>query len=232
MRKLYFLTIVMVSLSFISNAQISKGSTFLGGSVNVNTNSSKDENPSSIEDRTSNWGIRPQIGKAIATNKILGVFLNYSSSENQYASYPFTGTFPITPTKFNNENTSYGGGFFYRHYYPLSNRFFLFGEGSVGGFFGKTKRQANDHLTEEIESKDFNLGVTPGISFAATRKLHLEASLNSLFSVNYGTSKTTEFNTSGGVSGTKNGHSFSGNANANGFSGLAIGLRWILPSKK
>ena len=139
MRKLYLLTIAVLGITAISNAQISKGSTFLGGSVNVYSNSSKDENPASIEDKSSSWGIRPQFGKAIATNKILGIFLNYSTSENQYASYPYSGTFPISPTKFNSENTSYGGGFFYRQYYLLSNRFFPFWRRKCWRFFWQNK---------------------------------------------------------------------------------------------
>jgi len=232
MRKLYALAIVMVCISSVSNAQISKGSTFLGGSVNFSSNSRKDDDLSSIENKTTNWGVTPQLGKAVATNKIVGVFLHYSTSKNQYYSQNSPGSSPILPTKSNSEGTDYGGGFFYRQYHPFSSRFYVFGQAGLGTTFGKQQSIQNDILTNEQKWTDFGLALTPGFSFAATRKLHLEASLGSLLSLNYNTSTIKEFTPAGDVSKTSKSQSFSANANTNGFSGISIGLRWILPSKK
>lgn len=223
MRKILLLTIAMVCISFISNAQITKGSTFLGGSIFVNSYSNKDDSSPMNESKTSNWGIRPQFGKAISTNKIFGVFLNYNNSTSKNSS----GT--------NNSKTTastYGGGIFYRSYYPLSSRFFLFGEGSLGVNLGGEERATNKILNYKDDRTEVNLSLTPGISFAATKKLHLEAALNSLLFLSYHTTERKEYNLSGTVVRTSKWNQFNASANANGFSGLSIGLRWILPSKK
>ena len=223
MRKFYMLTIVITCISFVSNAQITKGSTFLGGSVAVNSYSNEDDSSPMNESKTSSWGIRPQFGKAISTNKIFGAFLNYTSSMTENSS----GT--------NNSKTtgsSYGGGIFYRSYYPLSSRFFLFGEGSLGVQLADEERTTNKILNYKDDRTEVNLALTPGISFAATKKLHLEASLNSLLFLSYENSERKEYNLSGTVVRTLKGNQFNGSANANGFSGLSIGLRWILPSRK
>lgn len=223
MKKIALVIIASLSI-FVVNAQISKGSTFLGGSVNFNASSTEDDAIPSNENKINEWGIRPQFGKAIATNKILGIFLNFAGSTNEYMNSSFTSD------KRKVEGNNYGGGIFYRQYYPISNRFYLFGDGSLGVNFGKSEATLNNAITNEQKYTGLRLGVTPGISFAISNKLHIEAAMNDLLTINYQSSETKEFNSSGSVIRTSKGNAFAGGANSNGFNGLAIGLRWILPS--
>ena len=128
------------------------------------------------------------------------------------------------------KSSSYGGGIFLRHYYPLGSRFYLFGDGSLGVNFTNGERKDSTALVWEDKITVISLSLTPGISFAASKRLHLEAALNSLVSMSYSFAETTY--TYSGSSTTKISHrSFNVGANANGFSRLSIGLRWILPSK-
>jgi len=221
MRKIYSLTIAMVCISVVSNAQISKGSTFLGGSVSFSTGESENENTSTYKNEGSSFSIRPQFGKAISTNKVLGVFLNYGNSNYKQVS----GT-----SSTDEKSKFYGGGIFLRNYYPLSSRFYLFGEGNLGVNFSDLERRNNSTLSSEDKTTSIGLAITPGISFAAGKKLHLEASLNNLFSMQYSSSKTKYYNGNGTLSSSIKGNGFNVAANANGFSGISIGLRWILPS--
>src|SRR4051812_34218474 len=89
MRKTLYLTIAIVCIAKISDAQISKGSTFLGGSLTLNsTKSEPTASGNTVENKTFNWGINPQVGIASASNKIVGVFLSFNGSSNKQSAAP------------------------------------------------------------------------------------------------------------------------------------------------
>jgi hypothetical protein len=213
----------MVCFNVIANAQISKGSTFLGGSVSYNTGESENENNTQYKSESTSFGIRPQFGKAIATNKILGLFVNYGGSKFEQSSGNVTTV---------DKTQTYGGGIFLRNYYTLSPRFYLFGEAGLGVTSSNRERTSNSILTSEDNTTGISLTITPGISFAAGKKLHLEASLNNLFSMDYSASKSKYYDNSGVLTSSNKGTSFNAAANASGFSQISVGLRWILPSKQ
>lgn len=224
MRKIYMLTIVAACTSFVSNAQITKGSTFLGGSVYVSNYSNKDDASPLNESKTMSWGMVPEFGKAIATNKILGVFLNYRYLKNEAKSRVDTSN--------ETHGSSYETGIFFRNYFPLSSRFYLFGEATAAVTFGKTETIQNKIILGKSNDIGASVAISPGLSFAASKKLHLETSLNNLFAIAYQSTKAKDYNTTGTVIRSASGKQFNAAANANGFSTLSIGLRWILPSKQ
>ena len=224
------LFIGMICLSFIGMAQITKGSFFVGGSLGYSTAQSEETTPQQtqpVQENTNySWMFRPQIGKVISNNQVAGIFLNFSKNSNEQ----LTGN---NSTLY--ENDVYGGGFFYRRYYPFSQRFFLFGDAGLGVGFGKSQNLNDDgnrsHISSKSNSTQIGLSLTPGLSFAATRKLFLEASLNDLLTLTYSSSKGESFDLQGNVLNTVEQKAFSAHANANGFSNLSIGIRWIFPSK-
>jgi hypothetical protein len=225
MKKFILVSIVSFCICSVSFSQINKGSIFLGGSASVY--SDKDEAGTDQETKTTNWLITPQIGKAVATNKIVGLFLTFGQSGYKQTS--------SAPGSAKTESTGSGGGFFYRSYYPLNQRFFLFGNAGLGMSFAREERTNYNGTTNYIyyknKSTTGSLSLTPGISFAAGKKLHLEASFNSLLYLSYQSSETKEFSSPDVLYRTTDGTTFSAGANANGFSNIAVGLRWILPSK-
>ncbi|GAA4743335.1 outer membrane beta-barrel protein [Flavisolibacter ginsenosidimutans] len=223
MRKTLLLTIAVICLAQISNAQISKGSLFLGGSLSFGSSSNKDQNTSTQDSKSSGWNISPQFGKAIATNKIVGVYVNFSHNNFESGSGTQLQQRP---------SNTYGGGVFYRRYYPLPSRFYLFGEASLGTSIGKEEQKYGGSLQTQTERTSIGFSITPGISYAASSKLYLEASLNSLANLYYQWAKTTTYPpATGGVTSISNQKQFGVAANGNGTSGISIGLRWILPSK-
>ncbi|MDQ6608464.1 MAG: hypothetical protein M3Y85_01430 [Bacteroidota bacterium] len=227
MRKVYTLAMAAICISHISHAQITKGSTFIGGSLSVFSDKSEFTPNSTLVNKATNWSIKPQIGKAISENKIAGIFLNFGKSKYIQTTAPANSSESI--------NTVYGGGFFYRSYYPLSKKFFLFGDAGLGINFGKDERSANNGTTNYIyykgKSTEGNFALAPGLSFAATKKLHLELALNNLLYFSYQSSNVTEYNSSTLIYRTTNRKIFSAIANANAFNNIAIGVRLILPSK-
>lgn len=230
-KKLLAVSIGMLCLH-IAQAQISKGSLFLGGSLNFGSQGNKSTpiNPATgaaQESKHNSWTIRPQIGKAIHENKILGLFFTIGGQRNENIS----GTMSQTQ-----KTNLYGGGIFYRQYFPLSKRFFLHGESSLGiSAFKQTSRYTDatiNRLQSDNKGTQIGLAIAPGISFAASRKLFLEASFNNLLAATFETGQGTTYNSQGNPSSTHEFNNFSAAANANGFSNLSIGLRWILPTGK
>ncbi len=226
MKKLTLLAIAMVSATLLCQAQITKGSTFLGGSVNIYSNKEESTN-SDVTRKATSWSLRPQLGKVIAENKVAGLFLNIGRSIDKQTSQPSN----LAETK----SSLYGGGVFYRRYYSLSRQFFLFGEGGLGVNWVKEDRRNNNGATNFIyhktKSTDVNLSLIPGISFAATRKLHIEAGFSNLINLTYQTSSITEFSAPNTEHRRLKAQRFIANANANAFSSIILGLRWILPAK-
>lgn len=215
----------------VSQAQISKGSWFLGGSVNFGSGKSKTDVLNSTamdrENKQTTWGFRPQLGKAIADNRILGVYFNLGGSKFQDE---------LLSNKARSENSIYGGGIFLRQYYSIGKRFFVFGEGSLGLDYSKGEAWVTQGGPErkDFSSRNFttSLNLSPGISYQAGRKLFLEAYLNSLLRLSYQSGWVKRYNTQGALLEEGTGNSFSVSANANGVSDIAIGLRWILPARK
>ena len=88
------------------NAQISKGSVFLGGSLLFTHISGYS---------SSGFSIGSQIGTAYNENSIIGISLNYGNG-NPYNAY---------------SSKDYGGGLFLRKYRQLGKNFSLFGNGQL-----------------------------------------------------------------------------------------------------
>ena len=158
--KKFILFSALLCITLISTAQITKGSLFLGGTVSGNANEQKDDNQTS-ETENSQWVVGIDFGKFVADNKAVGFFFDYygNSSKNKY------GNFPVTSYK--TEGNGIGGGIFYRQYFSIGSKWFLFGEASLGYHRFESENETNDKLTSKGKGWSIDLGVTPGISFAA-----------------------------------------------------------------
>lgn len=225
MKKNLLLLAVISFFAVTANAQIPKGSIFIGGSFNFSSENTKPTRTTDAETLYRSWSVRPQLGKAIDNNKIVGIFLNTSGNLNRQSSPPSN----ISQTN----SWVLGGGVFLRNYFSIASRFYLFGESSLG--MAATKSEGlNDNGTVRFlynKSKGFesNLSLTPGISFAATKKVHLEASLNNLFLLTFNSGRSEEFSAPGNLYRETKTKYLRASANANGFSNLFLGVRFILP---
>jgi hypothetical protein len=119
MKKILLSTIISATISFVANAQISKGSVLLGGGLNISKIKSENSTPPSPETNQTNFSINPAIGIAIKENLVFGVLLSYGNSENTYGS----------PSQVQeNDYSSYGGGVFLRRYLVLGKDFMPLGK--------------------------------------------------------------------------------------------------------
>lgn len=231
MRKITFLAIACC-FSILASAQISKGSTFLGGSIGYYSRQTKDSNPQFLnnfpETKQTSFSITPQFGMAVKENQIFGLSLNYSANRSEQGN----GT-----TAEKTKGSSYGAGIFYRRYFPIGQRFYLFGNGDIGVRFGNSETTTPTGTTNYVSAKSklsqASLSVMPGISFAATRKLFVETSFNGLLAFTYSSTTFDLYNQQGIAIRQMEEKSVSVGADANGFNSyFALGLRWILPSKR
>jgi opacity protein-like surface antigen len=202
-------SVIICAVSLSTKAQIGKGSVWLGGGIGYN--SEKNDNITSIDSKTQSFNINPGIGIAVKDNTIVGVDLKYSHEKKE--NDPSVGA----PER---KTNTYGIGIFVRRYVPVINKLYIFGQGRAGYDFTKqTDKIASS--TSKSESWSTGLNFTPGVSFAVNNKIHLESGFNSLFSINYGHTKSL----------TSKGNSFSAGVNLDNSSTFYIGIRFLINKK-
>jgi Outer membrane protein beta-barrel domain len=205
MKKVTLLSLAFICIVSIANAQINKGSVLLGGGINFNHN--KDEN----NNVKSNWiGLTPAFGKAIRQNTVAGIQLLYSHLKNNLTSFP------------ENEINSYGVGVFIRKYKPLGNGFYLFGEAGLL-YTSSSYTYFYPTYKNKQEYKSIGINLYPGISYAVSKKFHLEASLANLLTFRYSKNKIT----SAGII-TQDKNDVDLNVNASSLSNINVGFRFFL----
>lgn len=225
MKKKLLALAIGISVIQVSQAQISKGSKLIGGSFSFSTNTDDRSGGNTIDTKGNSWNFSPQFGKAIKSNRILGVFANLGGRKYEQLTST-TGFDRVT-------NRSYGGGFFYRRYFPLSNKFLLFANAALGGNFEKQEwyevNGTNTRLSQKSRLTRAGLNITPGIAYAATKKIFLELAFSELIGVTYENRKTTSFPSFSPIAYDTNSTSFFASGNANPFGYLSIGIQFVLP---
>lgn len=208
-QKLLLATVIALTFSFATKAQIGKGSLWLGGGIGYNNSKSNDAtDPGS---KNQSFSVNPAIGKAIKDNTIAGIDVSYSHNKSEYA-----GSYASEQT-----SNSYGVGFFIRQYVPIINRLYIFGQGRAG--FGYAKQTSTYNGTKS-EGKSWGVGLNfyPGVSFAVNKKLQLETGFNNLLNIQYSHS-------TGGSPSKKS--SFSAGASLDDTSSFFLGFRLLLNNK-
>jgi hypothetical protein len=210
MRKI-ILAIFIISMFVCSaNAQIKKGSIFLGGDIGGSTQKTKTDGVTS--DKQSGINISPVIGKAIKENLVLGI----NAGVTIYHAENTTNT------------SSYSAGVFLRKYKNIGNGgFYIFVQGGLNGAYYKQKRNvAPSPISDETKIMFVGLTAYPGISYAISRKLHLEAGFNNLLLLNYSNEKRE---TGDPVISTKKTNAFNISSSlSNATSSLYLGFRLLI----
>ena len=175
MKQRFLLSLLFVcSFAVTTQALINKGAAWLGGQVGF-SQSQNESGPTSKTKQTS-FNFSPAVGTAVKENLILGVFINYANTKAKASSTNISTT--------TRKEETVGGGLFIRKYFPVVNRLYLFGDARA---FYNSNKSTDKTNSPEIKVKGFEAGIsaTPGISFAATNKIHIETGVNNLFSSRY-----------------------------------------------
>jgi hypothetical protein len=214
MRKI-ILAVVVVSLVVNSvHGQIKKGSIFLGGDISGSTLQTKSDDI--LTNKQNGINISPVFGKAIKDNLILGVNAGFGISKTDN---------PVNDWQ--NNSNSYSAGVFVRKYKNLATSgFYLFVQYGLGvSYYNQKQKGPSPANLDETKRITAGINAYPGISYAVSKKLHLETGFNNLLSLNYFTDKrevgspVTKYKTNGfGISSSLN----------NATSALYLGFRLLI----
>jgi hypothetical protein len=164
MRKSLLIVFLLVFLvSAKTTAQLSKGSIWLGGSLNFSSTSNQ-ESATTPEAKSSSITISPYVGIALSETSVAGMTLNFREvKQSDFA-------------PFNRHEEYYGAGLFYRNYKNLGKNFYLFANGDLSYTHGRKvqwyRLDRSDVLKARIHT--VKLAVYPGIAYAVSRRLHVE----------------------------------------------------------
>lgn len=208
MKKVLLLTAVAVGTAFSVSAQISKGSTYLGGTLSYSKTDSDIEN---LNYGQTILSVNPAVSFAYKENRMWGLSLNYYYSKSK---------------KSGNKLSTYGVGGFLRQYKPLGKGFYLFAQEALSGYYSRSEYYSA--TTPEIKGFGVSAGVSPGFAFDLSKRFQLELILNSLLYASYGYSSGDSYAASTPVKTSSS--SFSVGTNLSQLStigNLGIGARYV-----
>lgn len=185
----------------------------LGGGISGGVGTSEGNNQ---EGKSSGFSIYPAIGIAIQNNTVMGLRLSYNRSKNEHEE---------GANQSRQDVNGFGAGVFYRRYMNLSQKFYLFGEGSLN--YNRSK-QATKNAWQNSTQKISNVGLSfyPGVAYAVSRKMHLEVGLNNLLDISYSRSETESNLSSPPTLSKSSGIHFSTNVSTS--APLTVGFRFVL----
>lgn len=168
-------TTLLLLFSFVvistCSAQITQGTTFVGGSGSYSKGASKYNQGQdyTFESTGSSLNFNPKVGYFIADNMAVGLGINYyrnrSKSENNLDNESYV-----------NKQHSFGINPFGRYYKMLGERAGFFGQLTVSYTKGQSK--SNDFIQQKYSS--VGAGIAPGFVFFATPKIGIETTIGNL----------------------------------------------------
>jgi hypothetical protein len=217
MERITLTTIAILLFASVTNAQITKGAFYLGGSIGASSTKQETGN-SSTEGKSTLFSVNPALGVAVKNNLIAGIDLNYlhGSIENLSGNQ-------------DNKRNGYGAGIFLRKYFPISNRFYVFGQTGLGYFSQKNEYIQTPGYPFTLTNKQHSISASiyPGVAIHVFKSLYLEAAFNNLLQIEYSNS-TTEGNF---PSTSQKQKDFTIQSSLSNGSYLNIGVRFIIPKK-
>jgi len=212
MKQIVLFILLAVVMVVSTNAQIAKGSIWLGGSIGYSENKT-DYNDGYPDYKKTNLTVTPAIGKAIKENLVAGIDLTY----NNYREQNYSGG-----TYYTTKQNTYGAGFFLRRYLPIVKNLYVYGQGRLG--FDYSKNNQTPASTYGLNSKGWSTDLTfyPGVSYAINKKLQLETGFNNLFQVQYSKTKNDD------APGSPKSHSFAAGINLENKAQFFLGFRFLL----
>jgi hypothetical protein len=219
MRKALRLATVLVFITSIAGAQITKGKTLLGGTVVYNRATASYSDNSFYPAKQDYLTVNPAVGITIKENLIVGVEGSY------YSSVQKSGT---TTNLYTTKGHGYGGSIFLRRYVPLAKRFYFFGQGAVGANKNTSRQKYNNQTISSSEGWGAVVNFSPGLTYGVLKKLYVESSLNGFALLGYGRSQTESTDANTGVVSTSKGSNFNFSTSLGSGGGFSIGFRLLL----
>lgn len=211
------LLVFFLFTSFLLNAQIKKGSLFIGGDVSVYKSDANTTNPDQYTSKSNGFSFSPSLGWVLKDNLVIGgsLLVSFNKSEQQNLT-------------FHNKGNRIGGGIWMRKYLPVGKSFFLFGNAALNAQSVYSKYTSEPPFYFHTEKGyAINASIFPGISYQIKKSLFIEVALNNLITLGFERKNIEDQKQGGniykGTSTSYNLHSSLGNGVP-----LQIGMRWII----
>ncbi len=183
MNRPFTVVIFCFFISFVSNAQIGKGTWLLGGNVSLGGSGST-SNDSIYPNSTKrmNISLSPTAGVFVTDRWVVGLspWWGYGREESNYPNHQ--------PYQSNHQSTNYGVSLFARYYVPLSEKWYAFGNMSTlsysrGKFVYNTMPATGENSIKDVTRfRGYSIGaaMSLGVTHLVTPKIGIEASIGSI----------------------------------------------------
>lgn len=222
MRKILFLALSLCSIAITSQGQITKGSILLGGDLSFSSVKKESSlQTSSVAGKQSGFQVSPVFGKAVKENLIFGGSLSYGGFKNEYDN----------PDNVDSDMDQYGAGLFLRKYKNIgSSGFYIFLQSDLKWLNIKTVEfHPRSIATTTTKINDYSISLYPGLSYAVSKKIHIEAGFANLLALSY--SNKNEKQQVSGSTFTYNDNDFDLTSSLDNATYLTVGVRFILSKK-
>lgn len=181
-------------VSALSHAQIRKGSLLFGGSVGYTSQEQTTTTPISgnYKQKITTLLLSPSFATAISDNLFIGADLTWTNSKQKSSN-------SFDPSTTEQTNYAKGGGVFVRKYWSIVDKLYVFGQGRLG-----FQTYRNDIIFPEPpnypgyrKGNTFQASFYPGLSFALSKKVHLESTFLNLVTFEY--DKGSDYNKASGT---------------------------------
>lgn len=183
MNRLFTAVIFCFLIPFVSNAQISKGTWLLGGSISLGGNgSTSNDSINPFSNKRINVSFSPTAGIFVTDRWVVGLSPSwgYSREENTNRNnQPYHSIY---------KSSSYGVSLFTRYYVPLSRKWYAFGNISTLTFtrgksvYNTTPAVGENSIRDVTRFEGYGIGaaLSLGATYLVTPGIGIEASVGSI----------------------------------------------------
>lgn len=216
LKLLFFFLCFSINFYFTSNAQIKKGSIFLGGNISFSSVKYNIELPQELTQKQRSISIQPLAGKAIRDNTIMGIYISFSYAQSDNINNSLAS-----------KTNQYAGALFLRKYKSLLAGFSLFGETDLHFLHeGRTYYRSNE--TDNTKGPTIGISFYPGLSYAVNKKLQLETAFGQLFDISYTHEKRLVKGSDGRTNAKSTMNFFNVQTSLNNISTFRLGFRLLI----
>ena len=168
MKKAIILSLLSVAALSSGFAQIKKGEKLLGGNLTFSTQKNDGSGGTTT---TSSTMFSPKLGFGIGSSWIVGVKGGIDLSNEKYE---------VAGASTTSKSLVYEAGLFARRFHAISDKVGIFAEAEAMYGSGKITDENFSGTKTETKINQMSVGVKPGLYFAATKSLLLEATVGNL----------------------------------------------------
>lgn len=176
MKKVLLATLTFACLSSVAQAQITKGTIFIGTDARYNAH----KTPNAPVTRYKHYQFTPSVGYTFKDNQVAGISLGY-------------GRIDKDGTHENGTTDYYSGGVFYRRYFHLVKGLYAYGHASADYTFTDSRQQYSTDYSATIRQNTISLGVYPGLSYRLHQRIHVDVAWRNLPTLYYSNSQVKTY---------------------------------------